>query len=139
MFFDLQKSSKYKSFIILCIPLLLTLIFEYISNVHYVNQYRSTLVSVYTNELTNFLNSTEEEFSRLIINTEFLLSISDFKNVTETDLPVSKLNRSDLQTTQSALQTINISSEALNNVTMVNRSSCFVEKHKRHIRGSTVF
>lgn len=126
MFFDLQKSSKYKSFIILCIPLLLTLIFEYISNVHYVNQYRSTLVSVYTNELTNFLNSTEEEFSRLIINTEFLLSISDFKNVTETDLPVSKLNRSDLQTTQSALQTINISSEALNNVTMVNRSSGFV-------------
>ncbi|MDD6483260.1 MAG: helix-turn-helix domain-containing protein [Clostridiales bacterium] len=119
-------TTMHRFFLMLFVPVLLILLFAFISSTYYTNQYRSVLTSAYTNELNKFLRYSEDEISNLSAYASVLMSNQDTKYVSESEQNANQLDRDITRRVQTTLQTINSRLQYLDNIAIVNRSSGFV-------------
>ena len=122
----IKGRAAYKFFLMLCMPILLVSIFGQTTNSYYINNYKSLLISIYTNEMNQFLRSTEDDVTELIGNTSMLLTNPEIQYLLNTSEDSNTLDTAKTLSVRSVLQNFNMSLSSLDNIAIINRAGSFV-------------
>lgn len=115
-----------KLILMLCIPVVITLIFAAGSKEYYINNYKSLIIANYSNELNHFLKQTENEMNLIINSANFFSANADIKYMLTTGTKPETDDYTHTLSAAAALKTVKNTSSLIDSIAIYNKNAGFV-------------
>ena len=112
-----------KIILVLCFPMIILLVFAFISSSYHVSNFKSQIISNYSNELNSFLRDTEEKMV-LIINTSTF--IAENPNINYMLTTTNKPTQAEALSSTASLRQATSLNDIIDSVIIYNKSANFV-------------
>ncbi len=122
----LRFNKNNKFFLVLCIPIVLAVLFLWLSNNYYMENYREKLISIYVNEFNQSLKNIEDILNSVVINNPTHVANTDIRYIIDEDAKEEKIDRATLNTVKNVLFNIEKQFQIFDNIAVVNRKNGFV-------------